>query len=144
MASRAEQIMQAVVVALTVPPMTSVAAANVYRDLTHAIDRAVTTAIAVEEGDEPEPDLSVLSIAYRQMEVRISAIAKGASGSAGADAPMVEAFGRLMASQTLGGLAQRITEGETRREREALEKEVAVFTKTYRIEYRTGETSLEN
>ena len=143
MPSRAESIMQAVMHCLTSPAMTSVPADQVYRDITRAIDSAKTVAIAVEEGDETAPDKSLLGIAYRRLEVRVAALAKGQAATTLADAPMLESFNRIMADRSLGGLVIDIEEGETTRQREALEKEVAVFTKTYFITYRTGEGSLE-
>lgn len=144
MASRAETIMQAIVSKLTVPAMSSVAAAHVYRDPTREIPENVAAAIVVEAGDEPAPDTATLGIAYRTLEVRISAIARGNPASAAVDLPLIEAHNRLLADQTLNGTALRITEGDTRREREGLEQDVAIVIKTYRIEYRTAETSLEN
>lgn len=144
MASRAELILQAIVSKLTVPAMSSVAAAHVYRDPTREIPENVSAAIVIEAGDEPTPDTSTLGIAYRELEVRISAIARGNPASTAVDAPLVEAHNRLLADQTLSGNALRITEGDTRREREGLEQDVAIVIKTYRIEYRTAETSLEN
>ena len=144
MASRAESIMQAVVRALTVPAMSSVAAAHVYRDPTREVPETAAAAVIVEEGDEPPPDLSTLTVAYREIEVRLSAIARGRPAGTAADTVLVEAHNRLMADQTLGGHALRITEDETRRQRDGQEQDVASVTKTYRIEYRTAAYSLEN
>lgn len=144
MTTRAEQIAEAVVSLLKVPALTSCPADDVYRDVLYAIDREVDVALAVEIGDEPGPDTSTLGIAYREVEIRVTAIGKGSSAAALADAPYQEAYGRLMATQQLGGLALRIREGEVRREREAREKPIHAITKTYYIEYRTSENSLEN
>ncbi|MBS1188912.1 MAG: hypothetical protein H6R10_704 [Rhodocyclaceae bacterium] len=144
MASKAEQIMQAIVTLLTVPPMSSVPSADVHRDVTVAIDSAVSAAIAVEEGDEPEPSLFTIGVADRVLDVRLTALAKGHAASSLADAPMVEAHNRLMANLTLGGLADDIEEGPSSRERAQREKPVAAITKTYRVRYRTGARSVES
>lgn len=143
MTSKVEQIMQAIVVLMTVPPMTSVAAGDVHRDVERAIDKSVTTALAIEEGDEPEPNRAFIGLAMRKVDVRITAIAKGAGAMTAADAPSVEAHNRLFADLSLGGLVADIQEADTVRQREALEKPVAAITRTYRIEYRTSNNSLE-
>lgn len=141
MASRAELIMQALVTALTVPPMTSVPAASVFRDLDSAISSGFP-AIVIEEGNEPAPGLSVISRAARELDFRVSVLIKGSSPYSLADAPLIEAYDRIMADRTLAGKAQEIVEGETSRERAVLEKPVAVVTKTFTVRYRTAETSL--
>lgn len=141
MASRVEAIMQALVTALTVPAMTSVPAASVFRDLDSAISSGFP-AIVIEEGNEPAPGLGVISRAARELEFRLSVLIKGSAPYSLADAPLIEAYNRVMADRTLGGKAQEIVEGETTRERAVLEKPVAVVTKTFMVRYRTAETSL--
>lgn len=143
MPSRAEQITQAVVAALTTPALSSVPAAQVYRDLDRAIDANVAAALVVESGDEPAPNLATLGIAYRVLDIRVTALAKGASPATLADAPMLEAYGRIMADRTLGGLAMDITEGDTQRQTNVLETGLAAAARIYRIQYRTAATALE-
>jgi len=143
MASRAEAITQAIVAALTSPAMSSVPADQVYRDLDRALDAAVPVALVVDSGDEPAPDLTTLSIAYRTLSVRVVVLARGGSAASLADAPMLEAYSRIMADKTLGGLALDITEGDTQRQTHALETGVAAVAKSYLIQYRTLANSLE-
>ena len=143
MPSRAEQIAQAIQAALTVPPMVSVPAAQVYRDLDRALAADVPAALVVESGDESPPDLAVLGIAYRTLTVRVIALAKGASPATVADAPLLEAYARILADRTLGGLAVDITEGETQRQTNVMETGVAAVAKHYQVLYRTAATSLE-
>jgi hypothetical protein len=59
-----------------------------------------------------------------------------------ADAPLIEAYNRIMADTTMGGKAMNIVEGETTRERAVLEKPVAVVTKTFTVRYHTAGASL--
>lgn len=141
MSSRVELIMAALVTALTVPAMNSVPAASVHRDLDSAIS-AGFPAVVVEEGNEPAPGRDIISRAARELEVHLRILIKGSSPYALADAPMIEAYNRIMADGTLGGLAMEIVEGETARERAVLERPVAVVTKTFTVRYRTAETSL--
>lgn len=143
MPSRAEQIAQAIVSALTVPPLSSVPAAQVYRDLDHALDATVPSALVVESGDEAVPDLATLGIAYRTLTVRVTALAKGTNPAPLADAPMLEAYNRILADRTLGGLAVDLTEGETQRQTNVLETGVAAVAKNYQVHYRTAANSLE-
>lgn len=143
MPSRAEQIIQAIVAVLTSPTMASVPAAQVYRDLDRALDAAVPAALVVESGDEPAPDLATLGIAYRTLGVRVTALVKGANPATLADAPMLEAYGRILADRTLGGLAVDISEGETQRQTNVLETGVAAVAKHYQVQYRTDAYSLE-
>lgn len=139
----AEQIMQAVIAALTVPAMTSVPAADVHRDIVRAIEMDAPLAVAVEEGDEPAPDYPAIGFLDRTLEFRLAVIAKGRNAAALADPAITEAHGRIMADRTLGGIVFDITEGETTRQRDALEKPVLATIKTYRVRYRTSESGLE-
>lgn len=139
--SKVEQIMSALLTALTVPAMTAVPAASVFRDLDSALDNELP-AIVIEEGDEPAPDISVISLAGRYLNVRVAVLIKGTLPFSLADAALIESYNRIIADRTLGGLAINIAEGETKRERAMLEKPVAIVTKDFIVHFRTSETSL--
>ena len=81
----------------------------------------------------------------RTVDVQVTALAQAGAGAAltAADAAYVEAFGRVMADRTLGGLAFDVLEGQTARASEAYGERVAAIRKTYSIQYETAETSLE-
>lgn len=144
MTSLAERITAAVYTALTVPTMSSVPAARVFRDLQGAISSTELPAIAVETGDEPEPMRSVIGHKMRAVEVRVTVLASGASPFSAADPALVESFNRLAAAPTLGGLAFEFSEGSTNREREGAEQNVGAVTKTYVYQFRTTEGSIES
>lgn len=144
MTSKAELITQAIVTALTVPAMSSVPAARVFRDVHGALQADLLPAVAVETGDEDTPDRRTTRHKLRYLDVNVTVVAKGESPYTEADAALVESFGRLMADRTLGGLALELQEGPTRRERSAAEEQIAAVTKTYRVQYHTTEESLES
>jgi hypothetical protein len=141
MTSRAEAIADAVFVALTAPPMTSVPAARVFRDLEGAVQAELLPAIAVETGDEPPPVRNVIGHKQRRVDIDVTVIAAGCY--AAADAVLIEAFGRLVADPSLGGLAFELEEGATRRQRQDGERHLVAVTKTWSAQYRTAENSLE-
>lgn len=143
MTSKAERITAAIAAALTVPAMTSVPAARVYRDLHGALQADLLPAVAIETGDEPEPSHRANGYKVRFVDVRVTVVAKGASPYTAADAALVESHARVMADRTLGGLAIGIDEGQTRRERGEAEEQLGAITKTYRVQYYTTETSIE-
>lgn len=143
MTSKAERITAAIHTALTVPAMTSVPAARVYRDLHGALQVDLLPAIAVETGDEIEPAHRARGFKVRELDVLVIVLARGTSPYTVADAALVEAHARVMADRTLGGLALGVQEGITRRERADAEQQIAAITKTYRVQYHTTETSIE-
>lgn len=142
MTSKAERIAAAVHAALITPAMTSVPAARVVRDLHGALSSDELPAIAVETGDEDAPTRIVLGHKERSTEIRVTVVAQGAYSDA--DAALVESFGRLAADWTLGGLVFELDEGPTRRERQDGERQLVAVTKSFRAQYRTTESSLEN
>ena len=77
----------------------------------------------------------------RWVDVSVSVIA--AAGFSGTGATLGEAFNRLMADPTLGGLAFEFEEMETIRAREMSSQDLAMVSKTYRYQFRTTEASLE-
>lgn len=137
MTSRAESIIQALVAALTVPPMTSVVAAHVFRDEEQAIELAILPAVVIAEGDEIAPERINTHDAERYLDITMTVRATGAVPLSSADPALVESHDRIMADQTLGGLSEEITEGATRRERADLNTKLARVEKAYRIRYRT-------
>lgn len=146
MSSKAERIAAAVHAALTTPAMTAVPAADVFRDLHGALESGALPAIAVETGDEDEPNRTVIGYKLRAVEIRMTVLAAGVSGASpytAADAALVEAHNRLAADPTLGGLAFEFDEGPTERARESAEKNLGSITKSYRYTYRTTEASIE-
>lgn len=144
MTSKAEQITQAIVAALTVPAMSSVPASRVFRDIHGALQASALPAIAVETGDEETPERRTARHKMRWMEVTVSIVAAGASPFTVGDPALVEAHGRLMADRALGGLALEVLEGPTRRERSSAEQQLGVVAKTYRVQFHTTEESLES
>jgi hypothetical protein len=140
--SRAEAIADAVAAALTAPAMSSVPAARVFRDLNGAIQSGLLPAIAVETGDEPPPIRVVLGHKERRVDIDVTVFASGSY--AAADPARVEAFNRLMADPSLGGLVFELEEGATRRQRQDGESLVVAVTTTFSAQYRTAEYSLES
>jgi hypothetical protein len=143
MSSKAESIIGAVATALTVPTMTAVPAARVYRDLNEALDTGIYPAIVLELGNEGEPERLLIGYKMRTLDVSLTVLATGANAYTSADAAVVESFNRLAANPTLGGLAFEFDEGETIRERDGAAQNVASVTKLYRFKFRTTEGSLE-
>lgn len=141
MTSRAEAIADAVAAALTAPPMSIVPAARVFRDLNGAIQSELLPAIAVETGDEPPPMRAVLGHKDRRVDIDVTVFASGSY--AAADPARVEAFNRLVADPSLGGLVFELEEGATRRQRQDGESLVVAVTTTFSAQYRTAENSLE-
>lgn len=139
MTSKAEQITQAVVAALTTPAMTSGAA--VYRDLTDALASESWPAVLVETGDEEAPERVTIGHKSRRVEIRVTVLEAG--GYADADSVLVESFNRLSADPSLGGLAFEFEEGPTLRSREGAAENVVSIVKSYIYQYRTTEASLE-
>lgn len=138
-----ESIAQAIVTLLTVPPLSSVPADDVYRDLIYALDLGIEKALAIEEGDNPPPVQDTVATKERSIDIHISAIRKGVAPYSLCDALILESHNRIIADRSLGGLAMDIQEGPTKRQRDALDKSLGVVTKTYRVVYRTGADSLE-
>lgn len=143
MSSKAESIIDAVEAALTVPTMTAVPTARVYRDMTDALDTGLYPAIVLELGNEGEPERLLIGYKMRTLDVSLTVLATGTNAYTAADAAVVEAFNRLAADATLGGLAFEFDEGETIRERDGAAQNVASVTKLYRFKFRTTEGSLE-
>jgi hypothetical protein len=129
---------------LTIPPMTSVAAADVRTEPIHPVDLQSRTAINVELGDEPPTQPDVIGMKERQIQVKLTIMATGADAVSDADAVMVEAHALLMTDRTLGGLAFDVAESTVRRRNELTGQRLAVIEKIYLVDYRTTETSLEN
>lgn len=142
MTTRAEALMQALVTALTVPAMTAVPAAHVFRDEEQALEQGVLPSVTLAEGDEPPPERINTHEAERFLEITLGVRAKGSVPFSAADAALLEAHNRVMADQTLGGLSEEIQEGATRRERADLNAKLARVEKTYRIRYRTTDGAL--
>ena len=142
MASVAEQIADAVVAKLTVPPMSTVPAARVFRDVMRARRATELPAVAVETGDEVSPVRSLITKKDRRIEIQVSFIAKGDSPYTQCDPALVESHGRIIADLSLGGLAMDILEGPTYRTRDGVDSDYGEVKKTYVIEYRTDEAAI--
>lgn len=141
MISKAEQIAQYVVGLLTVPPLAGVTAADVLRDPLDAPDSDDYPLLCVELGDEPPPTRPVTGQKHRGVVLMISVLHKGAAPLLAADPIATEAAARLLADPTLGGLAVDSDEGETVRLQDELGEGSAKITMTWRVIYRTAETS---
>lgn len=141
MASIAERIAAGVHQALTVPPMTSVPV-EVHRDLHGALEREAYPAIAIETGNEPPAVRSLLGHRERVVEVRVTVLAEG--GYEAADPADCEAFARIAANPTIGGLAFDVEDAGVVRERAPGARQVFAVTRMYRFPYRTVENSLES
>jgi hypothetical protein len=147
MASAAEDIVSQIITTLTSPAMTSVPAANVYRDILDARRADQMPCVCVEAGDEDAPIRALIGRKDRKIDIQITVLAKGTNPYAQADAAVVETHARLFASPIVGGeilngLALDILEGPTRRNRDGMDEDIAAVTKTYTIEYRTAEDSI--
>lgn len=123
--------------------LAGVSGVTTHRDIVRAIDRAELLALVVEQGDEPAPQVEFIGTSERSIEINVSVVAKGGAPYSRADAPLLAAHNLIMADRSLGGMALDITEGPTNRQRDALEREVGVITKTYTVAYRTASDSLE-
>ena len=143
MSSGAERIVQEIVGLLTVPPLATVPAVRVYRDLMDAIRASAMPAVAVEAGNEESPTRALIGIKDRRVEINITVLAKGTNPYGQADDTVVEVYDRLFNDAHLNGLALDIIEGPTRRQREGLAEDLAAVTKIYLVEYRTPEQSIE-
>lgn len=148
MASAAEDIVTEIVTLLTAPPLVSVPAARVYRDVIDARRVADMPCIAIEAGDEEAPTRSLIGVKDRRLQVDVTVLAKGQTPYAQADAALVESHNRIFGARAvsglwLNGLALDVIEGPTRRTRDGVSEDVAAITKTYFVEYRTAEGSIE-
>jgi hypothetical protein len=143
-ASLQMQIISAIKALLTTPAMTSVAAENVRTDPIFPADLLEGTALNIELGDEPEPNRFVLGFKDRNVEVKLTSIATGENALADVDALMVESHDRLLTDSTLGGLCFDINELGTTRLNSANGPRLAVIEKTYSVNFRTAETTLQN
>lgn len=123
--------------------LSGVSGVTIHRDIVRAIDRAEQLALVVEHGDEPAPQVEFIGTTERAVEINVSVVAKGSAPYSRADAPLLAAHNLIMADRSLGGLALDINEGPATRQRDALEREVGVITKTYTVAYRTASDSLE-
>jgi hypothetical protein len=146
--SAAEDIVTELIHLLKVPPLSAVPAASVYRDLMDARSSAHLPCIALETGDEPAPVRNLIGLKDRRVEVEVTVLAKGSTPYQQADAAVVELTQRILgaprvAGMVLNGLALDILEGPTRRQREGLSEDLAAVTKTFVVEYRTPEGSIE-
>lgn len=138
MTSRAEAIAQAVHSRLSA--LSTVPVKNVHRDLHGAIASGALPAVAIETGDEDEPQR--IGRMQRTVEIRVVVLAQGANPFSAADPIVVESFDVLTADPTLGGLASHFDEGMTLRQREDAEQNLVSVTKIYQYRYYTTETSL--
>ena len=148
MKSAVQEIVDELVTLLTVPALSAVPAARVYRDIVDARRAAQMPCLVVEAGDEEAPDRILIGIMGRRLQVDVTVLAKGVSPFAKADAALVESHNRILGAQSLGGLwlnglAEDIQEGATRRLRDGMSEDLAAVTKTYVISYRTAERSIE-
>ena len=106
MSSKAAQIVTAIEVALSVPHLDSLSAEAVYTNLLIPLERQQLPALVIEMGDEPAPESEGRSIGYcdRTLEVSVTVLIDNAAPYTAADAILVDAFDRLVADRTLGGL----------------------------------------
>lgn len=116
---------------------------TIHRDIVRAIDRTEQLSLVVEQGDEPAPQRDTIATYERQIDIHVAAVAKGSEPYGRADVPLSAAHDLILQDRSLGGLAMDIDEGPTTRQRDSLEREVGVVTKTYRVVYRTTADSLE-
>jgi hypothetical protein len=144
MTSKAEQIAQAIITRLTVPPLTGMTAAEVLRDPLDALDSADYPLLCVELGDESPPTRPVTGAKQRSVLVHVSVLANGATPLVAADPIATEAAGRILAAPELGGLAIDTLEGATERIKDELGEGSAKITMTFQVVYRTTETSKES
>ena len=126
---------------LTGPPMETIAAESMYRNLDAAINGGFP-ALVLEEGDEPTPGLESTGSANRHLNVQVRIVIKGDQPYSLADEPLMEAYGRIMNDRTVSGLAIDLREGPTKRERGMLEKPVGIITKNFLVQFETGQDSL--
>jgi hypothetical protein len=140
--SRAAQIMAAVETALSVPHLDSLPAEAVYTNLLVPLERQALPALVIEMGDEPAPAEEGRSIGYcdRTLEIVVSVLVDAAAPYTAADPIVVDAFDRLVADRTLGGLCLYLSEGGTTRSRH--DSGVGLVTTTWLATYRTGRDSL--
>ena len=140
--SRAAQIMAAVETALSVPHLDSLPAEAVYTNLLVPLERQALPALVIEMGDEPAPAEEGRSIGYcdRTLEIVVSVLVDATAPYTAADPVVVDAFDRLVADRTLGGLCLYLNEGGTTRSRH--DSGVGLVTTTGLATYRTGRDAL--
>lgn len=143
MTSRAESITAAIATMLTTPTMSSVPSSRVFRDPDQAFNSDAFPLVLVETGDEVAPERVLIPVLDREIAVHVTVVAAGDPPNAAADAALVESFNRIVADRTLGGIALDILEGETTRQSVGMADHAIAVRKTYRVQYRTSQDSLE-
>ena len=138
-ASKREQIMSAVVSALT---GTAGVSTRIYRNRSEPLARNETPALMIlSEKDTP------MEVVYGQydwtLDIIISAFVRGNSPESLADPVVKSAFSNLMADRTLGGLALDINMGPTKFDFFEGDMPAGVVSTKYTITYRTSTTSME-
>ena len=138
--SRALDIYQACIAALTTPAMTAIP--TVYDNRLVPVERDELPAVAVEMGDEPEPDTEgrTIGTVARELTVDAHILIDSATPYSAADAAVQEVYGLLLADRTLGGLATEVREPSISRQRD--DAGVGRVTLSFRVEFRTAAGSL--
>jgi hypothetical protein len=140
MPTRALAIRDAVLTALRASAVAGVPASRIYADPQDAI--STRPAIIVELGAESQP-AKEYSKRRRAISLNLRIIADGADPYAAIDPIRIAAHARLMTDKTLGGKAEMIEEGESRREFADMDMLIGSLATTYTVQYQTSLDSLE-
>ena len=143
MSSKALQIRDAVITALSTPALTGIGAGGVSVDPDYAFEARDLPVVAVYLGDETT-SVVMIGAEDHTLTLTVRIISKGSDAFANGDAILVLAHARIVADRTLGGKALDVQSMGIRRSRDVLEVPVAVAEMDYAVDYRTTETSLEN
>jgi hypothetical protein len=136
-----EQILAAIVTTLA---NTTGVSTRIYRSRQEAFARAEAPCLLIEPGiDVPSDDpVSTCKIDWT-LPVDITVHTRGAIPEQLA-APIIDSLhGKLMADETLGGLAMRIWPGPVNHQREQADATAGWTTCTYTVRYRTSVTDLK-
>ena len=143
MSSKALQIRDAVITALSTPALTGIGAGGVSVDPDYAFEARDLPVVAVYLGDETT-SVVMIGAEDHTLTLTVRIISKGSDAFTNGDAILVLAHARIVADRTLGGKALDVQSMGIRRSRDVLEVPVAVAEMDYAVDYRTTETSLEN
>lgn len=150
MTTRALQIRDAITALLTASTCGGVPPERIHKDIAYALDAGAANlpSIVVELGHE-SAQRGALGRMDRTVQVTVTVLSGATKGvgeadaATNADAPLAEAYRRIVSDVTLGGLAFDVIDGGITRDRDELDKPVMLTRITYDVSYNTNDLSLE-
>lgn len=144
--SQHQSIVEAVQALLTAAP--ALASGRVFEGRDMPLGSDVVSQIHVFANDS-EPNADILTGAPVDWLSQIAIVIRarrdtttGYSAEKVADALFVDVWSRVMAAQSLGGLAMQLQVGPVQRDRDQADPDVAAFTWLFHIVHRTTQTSI--